>query len=179
MKKIKGLLERSKRGLRIDGETKKKAISLLLQIEQSEGAEKLILLFTLLCLISDSSDIKVLSSEGFTNSINQSDSERLNKVYAFIMNNFQKDITLVQAAAIANLSPTAFSRYFKSRIRKSFSEFLIHLRIGYACKLLIYEERTVTQVCYESGFQNLSNFNQQFKRQIGLTPKKYQLLHTH
>lgn len=152
-------------------------VSLFLKIEKSLGVERLINLLTLFNVLSDLPDLVELSTEGFMDSINQPDSDRLNKVYEFIMNNFQNEICLNQVAAIAYMSPTSFSRYFKSRTRKSFSEFLIQLRIGYACKLLMKEERTVSQACFESGFQNLSNFNEQFKKINKLTPKKYQLLH--
>jgi len=78
---------------------------------------------------------------------------------------------------VANMSPAAFSRYFKSRTRKSFTDFMIQLKVGYACKLLMKEDVSVTQVCYECGFLNLSNFNKQFKEITKMTPKKYQLIH--
>ena len=177
MKKIKLLLQKSKRGLSIVGNTRRRIEKLLLNMENTSGAEKLITFLTILHILSDSAELIELSSEGFAKSINQSHCERLSNVYAFIMNNFQNEIHLGQAAAVANMSPTAFSRYFKNRTRQSFSSFLINIRIGYACKLLMNEDRTVSQACYECGFQNLSNFNQQFKEHIRLTPKKYQLLH--
>jgi AraC-like DNA-binding protein/quercetin dioxygenase-like cupin family protein len=177
MVRVRRFLAESRRGLRIGGPTRSRIASLMLSIESSDGAERMIHLLTVLHLLSTSRDLAQLSTEGFTNSISQPDSERLANVYTFIMNNFQQDIHLSQAAEIANMSPTAFSRYFKSRTRESFSEFLIRLRIGYACKLLMKEDRTVSQACFESGFQNLSNFNQQFKKYMKLTPKKYQLVH--
>ena len=103
---------------------------------------------------------------------------RLNKVYEYIMNNFQEGIRLVDVAGVANMSPAAFSRYFKSRTRKSFTKFIIELKVGYACKLLMKDDMTVTQVCYECGFLNLSNFNKQFKEITKIAPKKYQLIHS-
>jgi AraC-like DNA-binding protein len=175
---VRQLFGNAKRGIRITGKTRESMITALLDMEKARGLEKLIGLISLLNDLSGSSDLTLLASEGFTNSINQFDSERLNRVYEYIMNHFQDDISLVQVASVANMSPTAFSRYFKNRTRKSFSEFLSGLKIGYACKLLMKEEMTVTQVCYESGFQNLSNFNQQFKSVTKLTPKQYQLLYT-
>ena len=146
----------------------------MLGIEQEEGPESLISVLSILHILSASPDLLELSSEGFVNSMNQSNSDRLNRVYEYIMNHFQENISLVKVAAIAYMSPTAFSRYFKNRTGKSLTEFLIELRIGYSCKLLTNEEMTVTEACYESGFQNLSNFNEQFKKIMKLTPKKYQ-----
>ncbi|CAL1518461.1 AraC family transcriptional regulator [Chitinophaga sp. MM2321] len=179
MAKVSAFLERSHRGIKIIGETRDYIADQLIKMEQAAGADNIILLLSMLNTLSnsDSNDLVELSSEGFANSIDESGSNRLNKVYEYIMNNFQEGISLVKVAAVANMSPTAFSRYFKSRTRKSFSQFTIELRIGYACKLLMREDMSVTQACYESGFQNLSNFNQQFKEITRLTPKKYQLMH--
>lgn len=177
MIKIRRLLDRSHRGIKITGGTRDEVAALLLKMEQAAGADKVILLLSVLNLLAASGELSDLSSEGFASSIGDPCSDRLNQVYEYVMNNFQEDISLVKVAAVANMSPTAFSRYFKSRTRKSFTRFLIELKIGYACKLLMKEDMTVTHVCYESGFQNLSNFNQQFKTITGLTPKKYQLLH--
>lgn len=177
MIKIRRLLDRSHRGIKVTGRTRDEVAALLLKMEQAAGADKVILLLSVLHLLAASGELFDLSSEGFASSIDDPCSDRLNQVYEYVMNNFQEDISLVKVAAVANMSPTAFSRYFKSRTRKSFTRFLIELKIGYACKLLMKEDMTVTHVCYESGFQNLSNFNQQFKTITGLTPKKYQLLH--
>lgn len=177
MERVRRLLDRSHRGIRVGGKTRDEVAELLLKMEQTAGVNKVIQLLSVLNLLAASDDLSELSSEGFANSIDDSGSDRLNQVYEYVMNNFQEDITLVKVAAVANMSPTAFSRYFKNRTRKSFTRFLIELKIGYACKLLMKEEMTVAHVCYESGFQNLSNFNQQFKSIMGFTPKKYQLMH--
>ncbi len=174
---IRRLLDRSHRGIKITGKTRDDIAALLLKIEHAVGANKIILLLTLLNSLAASGDLCELSSEGFADSADDSSSNRLNQVYEYVMNNFQEDVSLVKVAAVANMSPTAFSRYFKNRTRKSFTRFLIELKVGYACKLLMKEEMTVAYVCYESGFQNLSNFNHQFKTITGLTPKKYQLMH--
>ncbi|WP_169818764.1 AraC family transcriptional regulator [Niabella ginsenosidivorans] len=178
MKNVLALLERSHRGIRITGKTKVVLTELLLAMEKTKGIEKIRLLLSLLDILSTSEDLVELSSEVFVKSIEDPGSERLRKIYEYIMNNFHKDINLVEVAEVAHMSPSAFSRYFKSRMRKPFRQFIIELKVGYACKLLMQEDRAVTEVCYESGFQNLSNFNEQFKKITGLTPKKYQLTHT-
>ncbi len=177
MYKVKRLLERSSRGLKVTKATAKSAAATIRSMENTSGAERILQLLQLLRLLSESDHLEELSSEGFTNSIHYADSDRLKRVYEYIMNNFQEDVSLSKAAMVANMSPTGFSRYFKTRTRKSYTQFVIELKIGYACKLLINEKMTITEVCYESGFQNLSNFNQQFKAITKLTPKKYQVLH--
>ncbi|MBX3253215.1 MAG: AraC family transcriptional regulator [Chitinophagaceae bacterium] len=177
MYKIRRLLERARRGLKIPEPVSRKIAGLMKKVEAADGAQKVLLLLDVLLLLSESEQLEELSSEGFTNSMNYNDSDRLKRVYEYIMNNFQEDVSLSKAASVAHMSPTAFSRYFKSRTRKSYTQFVIEMKIGYACKLLINEKMSVAEVCYKSGFQNLSNFNQQFKSITGLTPKKYQTLH--
>ncbi len=90
------------------------------------------------------------------------------------MNNFSRKIKLDEIATVANLSPTAFCRYFKSRTNKTFVGFLNEIRVGYACKLLLEREKSASEICYLSGFNNLTNFNIQFKKIKNLTPIEYQ-----
>ena len=80
---------------------------------------------------------------------------------------------LSDLAQLTNMTPTSFSRYFKLHANKSFSEFVSEIRIGHACKLLIEQKMNVSQACYESGFQTLSNFNKQFKTITDRTPLAY------
>jgi transcriptional regulator GlxA family with amidase domain len=82
---------------------------------------------------------------------------------------------LDDVAAIANMTSTSFSRYFKSRVNKSFSDFLKEIRIDYARKLLSQEEMNINQIAYECGFHNISNFNKQFKKVTGDHPFHYRI----
>ena len=89
------------------------------------------------------------------------------------MNNFQEDISLLSVADVAHMSPSAFSRYFKTHANKTFSDFLTGIRIGYSCKLLVEKKMNITQACYDSGFNTLSHFNRQFKALTRFTPLEY------
>jgi AraC-like DNA-binding protein len=100
--------------------------------------------------------------------------ERINRVYLHVMNNISSPVTLRDVAALTNLSETAFCRYFKAKTGKPFSRFLNEVRIGYACKLLIKSPQSITQIAYESGYNNLANFIIQFKRIMQQTPRQYQ-----
>lgn len=178
MNRVKSLLERAHRGILISAATKEAATRLMITMETQEPDEQIVTLLSVLNLLARSEELSDLSSEGFADSIDEAGTNRLNKVYAYVMNHFQNgDISHCTVAEIANLSPTSFSRYFKNRTRKSFKQFIIELRVSFACKLLMNSDMTVTQVCFESGFQNLSNFNEQFKGIMKLTPKKYQIMH--
>ena len=97
----------------------------------------------------------------------------MTKVYDFIMAHFRQPIKLQEVAQIANLTPPSFCRFFRSRTRKTFSTFLNEVRVGYACKLMSEEHLNISDICFQSGFNNLSNFNRQFKKIINKSPLKY------
>jgi AraC-like DNA-binding protein len=100
-------------------------------------------------------------------------SDRLMKVMHFINSKYLKKIELDKVAEVANLHPSAFCRFFKQKTGKSLSGFVNDMRISYACRLLIEAKMSVSQICFESGFNNLSNFNRTFKKHTGFTPSDY------
>ena len=97
----------------------------------------------------------------------------MTKVYDYIMARFRHPILLQEVARIVNLTPQSFCRFFKSRTRKTFSRFLNEVRVGYACKLMSEEHLNISDICFQSGFNNLSNFNRQFKKIVNKSPLKY------
>lgn len=101
------------------------------------------------------------------------ESERINNVINYILQHYKEDIELGTIAEIANYSKAAFCRFFKQRTRKTFTQFLNEVRIAQACKLLRNTDLNISQVCFESGYNNVSNFNRQFKRITETTPKDY------
>ena len=97
----------------------------------------------------------------------------MDKVYEYIFKNFNHNISLKNVAEVANMNKSAFSRLFKKVNNKPYSKYLNEIRIGYACKLLIENKYNITFICYESGFNNISNFNRQFKNITSMTPSEY------
>jgi AraC-like DNA-binding protein len=91
----------------------------------------------------------------------------------YLNTNYQRKIELETVAEIANLHPAAFCRFFKEKTGKSLSEYVNDMRIGYACRLIIEGKMSVSQISFESGFNNLSNFNRTFKRHAKMTPTEY------
>lgn len=89
------------------------------------------------------------------------------------MQNFDKDISLPEMAAVSSMGVTAFCNFFKEQFRVTFVEYLTTVRIGHACKLLSQNDRKVVEVAYECGFTNLANFNRQFKKLKSMTPSDY------
>ncbi|MFT2009289.1 AraC family transcriptional regulator [Pontibacter sp. 13R65] len=173
MKEILHLFQRSKRGLDIMGKANSQVGEMMTELTQQKGVESVIQLLKILHTLATSPDCYPITNSGYVNLNKESEKDRMNRVYEHVMNNFEQKITLEEVAAIANMSSSSFSRYFKSRVNKSFSDFLSEIRIGHACKLLNDEERNISQVCYESGFNTLSNFNKQFRDITGKTPLQY------
>jgi len=173
MIKLRQFFKKSLRGVDITGETAKKIKKMILNLLKLDGFDGVLKLFKILNYLSKSSEIKLLASPGYTNSLKEGDTERMNKVYAYVMRNFRNKITISKITALINMTPTSFSRYFKIHANKTFSEFISEIRIGYACKLLIEKKTSISQTCYESGFQTLSNFNRQFKAITKRTPMEY------
>jgi AraC-like DNA-binding protein/quercetin dioxygenase-like cupin family protein len=172
---IKSLLNTSQQGIKITGQTQSNISQQMKSFYKLDGTHRILNLLSILNTMAESSNLSILSSEGYCNYIHDGDSVRLNKVHEYIVNNFRKFIRLSDVAEVANMCPTAFSRYFTQRMRKPFSQFVNEIKIGYACKLLMGNRFSISQICYECGFQNVSNFNKQFKNITGITPKQYQL----
>jgi AraC-like DNA-binding protein len=101
------------------------------------------------------------------------DEERMRCVHQYVYEHFTEPVTLKKIAAVANMTETSFCRYFKSRTLKHFTQFLNEIRIAYACRLLNNHNYTVTSACFESGFNNLSYFNRQFKNIMKISPQQY------
>jgi AraC-like DNA-binding protein len=137
------------------------------------GFDKTISFLNILNNLAKHKKVKQLSSLGFINSFKASKSDTQDKVQAYIFKNFNKEINLDEAAKIAHMNSSAFSRFFKRVNKKTFSRYVAEIRIGYACKLLIENKFNIASICYESGFNNISNFNRQFKLIMNCTPSDY------
>jgi AraC-like DNA-binding protein len=171
--KFNALMKKIERGIQIMGNTKAKTIKAIQKLEKSRGLERIIKLCEILDTVSKSNEYSYLASEGYSNSHAQVDVERLGNVYKFIMKNFTNIIKLEEVSSIANMTPTSFCKYFKSKTGKTFSNLVNELRIGQACKLFVDANLSVSDVCYHVGFNNLTNFNKTFKQFLKMTPTEY------
>ncbi|MBK7104809.1 MAG: helix-turn-helix domain-containing protein [Ignavibacteriae bacterium] len=144
-----------------------------LNISDVEGFEKFLLFLKILDQLAKTKNSKLLSKTTYELRNTEKNGKRINDVFDFVINNYNRNLTLEEISKIANLSVTAFCRFFKERTRKSFIEFVNEVRIGEACKLLNNQDFSISQICYEVGFNNISNFNRKFKEITNLTPKNY------
>ncbi|MGE5520749.1 MAG: AraC family transcriptional regulator [Candidatus Dadabacteria bacterium] len=170
---LKIILDKAKRGLQITGKARQTIADILEELLFAEGTSRIILLIEALAAISASKQITQLSSIGFKPDVD-SESDRINAIYEYSIRNFKRKIQLEEIAEVANISPNSFCRYFKSRTRKTYSQFLIELRVGHACKLLIENNHCIKRLCYESGFNNFTSFHKYFKMITGKSPLAYQ-----
>jgi AraC-like DNA-binding protein len=171
---IRTVLEKAKRGLQITGKTRPKVAELLEQLQIADGPQRIILLVEALWEIANCKQLITLSSIGFKPDFVEIESDRINAIYEYSIKNFKRKIQLEEIAEVANISPNSFCRYFKSRTRKTYSQFLIELRVGHACKLLIENSHCIKRLCYESGFNNFTSFHKYFKMITGKSPLSYQ-----
>lgn len=141
------------------------------KILDTSGMERVIELLTLLNKLSIQKDLEILMTKT-PMILEPEDGQKLDKVFTYLMESYREKITLEKVAALINITPSAFCRYFKHRTQKTFTRFLIEVRIGKACKMLL-EGESVAEACYSSGYNNSSNFHRHFKRITGLTPKEY------
>jgi AraC-like DNA-binding protein len=172
MKLVNKLLDRSSLALEIYGKTKKFVTKKLCDMHDEKPEQRLLSLLEILIKLSQSSEMKPLLSAGYSAN-NSGDTERINKAFDFIMKNYTEEIYVREIASKLNMSVASFSRYFKYHTRKTFSDYVTEIRIGHACRLLMENNLSISEISYQSGFNNLSNFYRHFKKIIGIIPKEY------
>lgn len=172
------LLERAKLGIKFMGSSNDYIINRVDKMFDNSGYERIIIFIDILKHLATHNNYKILSSLSYINSFKGIHNSRMLPVYEYIMNNFKEEIKLDKVANLANMNASSFSRYFTNFQKKTFTQFLNEIRIGYACKLLIENNCNIAEACFESGFNNVSNFNRQFKAIKNMTPSNYTKLHS-
>lgn len=173
IKNIVKLLNTSKVGLRIKGETRKKVARIADDMLTDAPARKLINLLSALELIASTKEYDLISSSGFNPEVNRLDKDRINIIFEYTFNNFRQKIALEEVAALINMGKHSFCRYFKLKTRKTYIQFLMEARIGHACKLLVEEEFNMAEIGYACGYNNISHFYHQFKDLTKMNPLDY------
>ena len=130
-------------------------------------------LFSILYELSKFDDARELASSAFAKVNVGSDSRRILKVKNYIGEHFKDDLTLEQLADIAGMTPTAFSRYFKLHTSKNLSEYIVDIRLGHAARRLVDTTDAVSEICWTTGFNTLSNFNRLFRKRKGCSPTEF------
>ncbi|HXD76180.1 MAG TPA: AraC family transcriptional regulator [Puia sp.] len=177
--KIKALLDRSRKGIVFTGRTKEKAALMMDQMVEADATEKLIPLLQILDLLSKSKEFYVLNAAAAEAKISIEDCERINKIYAYIEEHFRTEILLKDVAGMVYMTPSSFCRYFKKVSRKTLNTLINEYRIELSKQKLISTEESIYAICYDCGFQNISNFNKHFRKNVNLTPSEYRAKFSH
>ncbi|PWJ43152.1 AraC family transcriptional regulator [Sediminitomix flava] len=170
---IKQLIHESGKGIVFHGIDKHRIKLVINELIKSTDFRRVLLFFEMLYLMAVSSDKKQLASDGFVDVHYEDTSRRINIVIDHIFKNFHRDIPLSEVSQLVSMSNSAFSHFFRKRTNKSFVKFVNDVRLGKATFFLVNSSKSVAEICYECGFNNLSNFNRQFKKQKGITPSIY------
>lgn len=170
---IKEMLDRSRMGIVFSPETTTALSERIINLSDMQGFDSLLEFLSILYDMSISRSQSTLSSLSYVGQFDTSKSRRIKVVNQYLYENLQNPIRVNEVAELINMSPSAFSHFFKKRTQRSFTDYLTDLRIGHAARLLIESEKNISEICYESGFNNISNFNRSFKNQKGCTPSDF------
>ena len=142
-------------------------------VNESDQFRALLKFLEVLYIMSQSDDAYQLASPSFANVDAKSDSRRILKVQSYIDSHFKEELRLPVLASMVNMTPVSFSRFFKLRTGRNVSEYIIDIRLGHASRMLVDSTDSIAEVCYGSGFNNLSNFNRIFRKKKKCSPKEF------
>ena len=171
---IRRMLDRARCGLAFSGLTIMKVFGKIDELtHQQRGFHAVLSFLKLLYDLSLADDSRTLSSSSFARIKTSNESRRVNKVQQYIASHYAEDVRLETLADLAGMTPVAFSRFFHQRTGRSLSEYIIEIRLGIAARMLIDTTKMVAEICYDCGFNTLSNFNRLFRKHKGCTPTAF------
>lgn len=171
---LRVLFQNAKRGIAFELSTIMELYGKITAITQSQpGFYRMLKLLEILYQLSLQENYHLLASRSFSNVKKEPESMRVRKVEEYIDMNYKKEIRLKTLADIAEMTPAAFSRYFRTKTDKTVSDYIIDIRLGHAARQLVDSTSSVADICYECGFNNISNFNRIFKKKKGCSPTAF------
>lgn len=170
---IKVLFYHAKHGLEFRGSSKKKAIKIIEKLVDSEGMYQLLYLLKLLQVLADAKNVIRICSEEYALDFNVAQLGRIKIVYDHIMDNFREEVRIKEISDKLNISEAAFYKFIKKHTKKTYTQIINEFRINYATKLLMNSDKTIAQICFECGYNNLSYFNRKFKVIMHKTPHEF------
>ncbi len=171
---IRRMLEKAKKGISFPMEAIMKIFPMLDTLStEKEGFYSVIKFLSILYEVSLIENIQTLSSSSFAKIDDSTDSRRVRKIYEYINSHYTDQITLEDLANLIGMTPVALSRFFKLRSGRTISDYIIDIRLGNATRLLVNTTNSISEICYECGFNNLSNFNRIFKRKKDCSPTEF------
>ena len=173
LENVVDLLKRANRGISFKGSKIKKIRAKLERLVQLDGLESYLELLTIFNDLLQVENYEYLTSDVDMPDKFTKDLDRINRVYEYVFLNIEEGVKLEDVADLLYMAPGSFCRYFKKKTNRTFTQYVKGVRIGIAAKMLIETEKSVTQICYDSGYNNLANFNHYFKSIMNQTPSEY------
>lgn len=173
MTNIRNLFSQAKAGIAFHGETKKNIGKKIELMEKQSQFERLLTMLSILNELELSNEATVLNADGFSMEMQMQDNDRINAVFNYVKDNFHEPITLKEVSELVSMTEPSFCRYFKKITNKTFTKFVNDYRLVHASKLLAEKTISITEICYESGFNNFSYFNKSFKEFTGKSASQY------
>ncbi len=170
---IPKLFEKAKRGLIVKGEAKDKLAEIMVSALDATNLDRLIILLSMLKILAETDEVETIASAHAFYQSKESEILRLDAVYSYTFTHYKKEISLEEIASIVNLSVTSFCRYFKLMTKKTYYDFLTEVRISHVCRALVEDKLATEVLCFEHGFNNVSNFYRHFKKVTKMTPLEY------
>jgi AraC-like DNA-binding protein len=169
---IREMFEKSSRGILFSPTTTQQVISRLKKLRSKQGFDSVLELMSIFHDLSTSRNLQLLSEANFSNVQPTYKSRRIEKVMEYMRQNFDKSIDLSDVSKIANMTEVSFSRFMKTQTGIGFIDSLLDIRLAHASRLLIDTNQPISEIAYNCGFNNISNFNRLFKKKKGCTPKQ-------
>ena len=170
---VKRALDLSERGIQIIGDTLNKVSEIMLQLPYLIGFERMLHFFMMMDIIGESETNVPLASKEYLTSRFTTGNKRIEVIHNYLMNNYREDVNLKRLAALVNMAEGSLCRYFKMNMGITLFEYLNKIKTDFACKLLMNKDLGILDVCLDSGFNNISHFNKQFKKITGVPPSEY------
>ncbi len=180
LENVRKLINRSEEGIEFRGKINEQAREKIeAAFTEKSHLKKLIMFLEILNLLSLSKEYVLLNKKNSVSVQTDDSRERINKAVGYIVENFRNELSLNKAATITGMTPNAFCKYFKKMTRKTFMETVIHYRINFATQQLTETDKSITDICFESGFRDVSHFYKTFSSKMGISPLNYrkQFLH--
>lgn len=170
---IRKALELSERGIQIVGHTLNEVSEIMLQLPYLTGFDRMNYFFRLMNIIGESSSNISLASEDYIRKRFTTGNRRIALLHDYLMHHYREDIDLANLADLVHMAEGSLCRFFKMHVGTSIFEYLNRIKVEFACKLLMDPDMSILDVCLDSGFNNLSHFNKQFRKNMGVTPSEY------
>ncbi|MEO0796004.1 MAG: AraC family transcriptional regulator [Verrucomicrobiota bacterium] len=173
MAPVQRLMKLAQQGVCFSRYQSTETVDLMRKVIDSNGPDRLLTLLHLLTNLTRVPESQPLASLGFLHDPDQEQTARIERIWTILMHRFSEEISQASVAYEMNMSTSAFSRLFRRATNMTFTDALIEIRLGHACRQLQENDSTISEICFNSGFNNLSNFNRHFKKRYGVSPREW------